>query len=67
MDWNKFDSCHFGIEESNLARIKLGKRKFSQYEAARLKFLKGEDVAEELAANQPLKTANNRKWVDQAR
>ena len=55
-------------EEINLAKTKLGKRRFSNFEGARLKKLRGEQIqAQENNNNYPLKAANNRNWSDSTR
>ena len=55
-------------EEINLAKTKLGKRRFSNFEGARLKKLRGEQIqAQENHNNHPMKAANNRNWSDSTR
>ena len=60
----------FGIGEFGKAAIKLGQRRYQQYEDARWRILfKGEDIANFINAtvNLPLKNANSRKWNDNVR
>ena len=65
---NKPNHHGFRDEEVNLAKIKLGKRRFENFQGARLKKLRGEQLqAPEGPNNHPLKAANNRNWSDSTR
>ena len=61
----------FGVGQFGVAQIKLGARRFHQYENARRKILQNPaNLAQFNAApnqNLPLKTANDRKWEERAR
>ena len=61
----------FGVGEFGIAQIKLGARRFHQYENARRKILQNPANLDQFIAapnqNLPLKKANDRKWEDSAR
>ena len=58
----------FGIEQHNIAHVKLGKRKATNFDSARAKTLKLQPLpAPPVDNSEPLKTANNNRWSDEAR
>ena len=60
----------FDFEDVSGAKLKLGKTRFREFENARARILRGENLdagdAQNLA-NLPLRTANNRKWTEETR
>lgn len=57
----------FGMGDSNLAEVKLGKRRMEQYKGAQLKTIKGAQLQPPVDVNLPLKTGLNYHWSDEAR
>ena len=58
----------YGLEESGVARIRLGKRRTEEYEHGTAKVLKGQPVpAAPAQQNLPFRTANNTKWNEEMR
>ena len=54
-------------DQINEAKVFLGKRRFEEFEAARRMILKGQVYVVPPDQNDPLRTANNRKWSPEAR
>ena len=59
----------FGDGEFNVAKIKLGQKKYEQFNAARVKTLRGEQIQpQQNQQNHPLKSATVQKnWSDETR
>ena len=59
----------FRIEQDNLAKVKLGKRKYDQFKAGCTmeRSGQGDQIPPQAQNNLPLKTANNHNWSDDVR